>query len=181
MQNNEQQKELPLYTLYVAGHPCQEVFFYERAAAELNINLKVKYHGCNIVPFVDENGKETCDVEVQSEKYEDQNLIANQYYNQIYGENWLEQVKKRSKHLILVDEYTKFEKKMKKELKSKIYSTIIINIIFFLSLWAIFNIYIGIIACVIITLIRYFLYTKKYNEYTDVLDDLKFKIANNQN
>ena len=166
----------PIYTLYLAGDPCQEVFFYERAAAELNINLKVKYHGCNIVLFVDENGKETSDVEVQSEKFEDQNLIANQYYNQTYGENWLEQVKKRSKHLILVDEYTKFEKKMKKELKSKIYSTIILSIIFLVTLWAIFNIYIGIIACAIFTLIRYFLYTKKYNEDTDVLDDLKFKM-----
>lgn len=180
MENNDKLKELPLYILYVAGYPCQEVFFYERAAAELNINLKVNYHGCNIVPFVDENGQETSDVEVESEKYKDQNLLSEKYYTDSHGENWLEQVKKRAKHLILVDKYTKFDETMKKETKSKIYSTIILSIIFLVTLWAIFNIYIGIIACAIFTLIRFFIYSKKYHENSDILADLKFKIENNQ-
>lgn len=175
----------PLYTLYLAGYPSKEVFFYERAAAELNINLKVEFHGCCIDSKVDENGIETNTAEYKSRKYKDQNLIAKQYYDQTYGENWLDQVRKRSSHLLnvdqytkLVDQYTMFEIHIKKELKSKIITTIILNILFFFSLWAIFNIYFGIIVCAIFTLVIYFLITKKYKRDSEFLDDLKFKIEN---
>jgi len=180
MKKNKTVQNLPLYTMYVAGYPCEEVFFYERAAAELKINLKVEYHGCCIDSFVDENGKETSDAKVNSEKFEDQNIIAKQYYDNIHGVNWLDQVNKLSKHLILVDQYTHLKRKIKKEVKSKIYATIFLNIILFFSLWAIFNIYIGLIACLIFSLIRYFLYSKKYNKETDALDDLKFTIDNSK-
>ena len=178
MENNDKLKELPLYILYVAGYPCQEVFFYERAAAELNINLKVKYHGCNIVPFVDENGKETSDVEVQSEKYKDQNLLSEKCYTDSHGEKWLDQVKKRAKHLVLVDEYTKIDEKMKKETKSKIYSTIIVSIIFLVTLWAIFNTTIGIIACGVFTIIHFVIFIRKYNQDFLILYKLRIKINN---
>ena len=186
MENNVQQKELPLFTLYVAGLPNEAVFFYERAAAELKINLKVEYHGCCIGDFIENNGNVTTDSEYKSRKYTDPNLIAEQFYKNTHGENWLEQVVERAKKLVLedkytklLDEYSKLEEKSKKKVKSIIYSTIILNVIFFAFLWTIFNIYIGIIACSIFSLISYFIYKRKFNKEDKILAELKYKMHKN--
>ena len=175
MENNKQQKAPPIYTLYVAGLPNEEVRFFERAAAELKIILKVEYHGCCIGDFIENNGNVTTDSDYKARKYKEQNLIAEKFYKNTHGENWLEQVEERAKQMVLadkhsqltnqyyrlLDQYNESEERRKRKQKSKIISTIILNVILFGSLWAFFNIYIGIIACLVFTLIQYFFYIKK--------------------
>lgn len=181
IKTNTTSKMLPVYTMYIVGYPCQEVFFFERAAEQLNIYLKVEYHGCVIDFSDDENEEKSNIIKINREKYEALNVIAKQYYVETHGLNWLDQVKELAKHLALSEEYNKFMKKKWKEINSKIIVTMFLNIFLFVSLFFIFNIYIGLIACLIFTIYRYFRYIKNNKRDNKYLKDLKFRINNNVN
>ena len=83
----------PLYTVYIAGLPSAEVDYYDQAALELGINLKLELHGCIInTVFDDGKGIEITDTDLYRQQYVEANKIADQYYSALIGPDWREQL-----------------------------------------------------------------------------------------
>lgn len=96
MDNNKN----PLYTIFVAGYPINDLQFYKEAAQMLGVNLNVKYHGC-IINYVDidEQGNVITDADIEALKIKSQNIEAELFYKKLLGKNWLNKVKKNAKQM----------------------------------------------------------------------------------
>ncbi len=91
----------PLYTLYVVGYPCASVRYYPEVALEMGINLKVLYHGCVIETlYADGYGLEITDADVEILRFEQENEMANKYYEGELGKGWLKNFYRRATKLM---------------------------------------------------------------------------------
>lgn len=102
MENIDEIEKLPLYTVFVAGYPVPQVFYYPRTAKSLGINLTFEMHGCIIRnEGYDENGRLITDAYRKQKLFDKENEVAVTYYNEKFGKNWLELVREKANQLYL--------------------------------------------------------------------------------
>lgn len=173
-------ENLPLYTMYIGGLPCEEVRFYKESAKKLGVNLEVKLHGCKITVLIEENGNKTSDFAIKNKKYEDGNVVANCYYENILGKNWLNKINELAKYLYYTDQILKLKRKAKDNVIYNIVTPVVLNILLFTFLLVLWSLYVGLTVSLLVSFGCYIVFRKRYisniTKYTVLNDELNQRI-----